>query len=222
MNPQRDDQSQRDLLPVRVVVDSCIFPQTRKWLIPLVQAAETGYLDLIWSPLTIAEANRVLTWLWVKRHGGDLSEKSWLSCSESAKKMFLHLTRVFRVVDDRPPLEDTWTEHPSDEWDVPIWTAAVRAESHFIITENLSDGPPEDVNGCREYAGIIFVHPATFLEFLNYLTDLIESEGLARIPDEFSLTDEGQHKLNRSDEVASTSISSIYHIYLSEHERKSR
>jgi hypothetical protein len=85
-----------------VVVDSNVFPRLR-WLRPLIQAARQGYVQLIRSPLIIAEAQRLLTWLWLERHGGDLSDAAWRRCSEDAKRMFAHLTAAFHVVEDRPP-----------------------------------------------------------------------------------------------------------------------
>lgn len=56
-----------DPFPVREVMDSCVFPRTKQWLIPLTDLAAGGFLLPMWSPLIIAESNRVLTWLWIKR-----------------------------------------------------------------------------------------------------------------------------------------------------------
>lgn len=168
-------------LPIRVVVDSCVFPRTAKWLIPLTDAARSGYIELFWSPLIIAESNRVLTWLWLKRHGGDLSDKSWAQCSIAAKRMFSKLTRVFRVVDDRPPHAELW-DSPSDSWDVPIWTAAKRCEAAFVVTDNLADGPPPDSEGIREYDSVMFAHPDDFLKVLGDMVEQLESRDVAELP----------------------------------------
>jgi hypothetical protein len=96
--------------------------------------------------------------------------------------MFSRLTPVFRIVEDCPPLESLWTDSPSDDWDVPIWTAAKRSEASFIITDNLADGPPKNSEGDREYDGITFMHPDDFLSLLSFLSDEIESEGLPELP----------------------------------------
>lgn len=147
------------------------------WLRALIQGTRNGYVELLWSPLIIAEANRLLTWLWLQRHGGDLSQASWRRCSEDAKRMFTHLTAAFHVVDDRPPAPELWTT-PADEWDVPIWTAALRADADVIVSANLDDGPPPDERDVREFGGIDFMHPEYFLEVLDYFTEQVEAERL--------------------------------------------
>jgi hypothetical protein len=160
-----------------VVVDANVFPRTR-WLRQLIAASRAGSLELVWSPLIIAESNRLLTWLWLERRGGDLSDASWRRCSADAKRMFAHLTAVFRVVDDRPPAAELWTPAPADAWDVPIWTAALRAEADVILSANLADGPPPDERGVQAFAGVDFLEPERFLEILDSFTDQIEAERL--------------------------------------------
>src|SRR5262249_50731987 len=124
------------------VVDSCVFPR-RDWLDPILRGARTGYVVPIWSPLIISEVNRLLTWLWLKRHAGDQTARAWAACSAASKRWFEIMTAVFRVVDDCPPPEETWSS-PRDMWDVPIWSAARRSGAHVIVTANLQDGPPAD------------------------------------------------------------------------------
>jgi len=136
---------------------------------------------VIWSPLIISELNRLLTWFWLERHGGDFSDRAWRQYSEEAKRLLARLTAVFHVFEDRPPAPSLW-DQPSDVWDVPIWTAAKRAQADFVVTANLSDGPPADTDGNREYEGIAFIHPDEFLGFLNSLADYVEMENLAELP----------------------------------------
>jgi len=153
--------------PPRAVVDSCVFGHLSQWISPLIDAARNGDVELIWSPTIIAETHRLLTWRWLQRHGGDLAPQSWRACSEDAKR-FLQWVRVaFRIVDDRPPDEPFWTDRPRDEWDIPLWNAAIRSGADFIVTENLRDGPPPDAEGLRRHRGIVFVHPSEFLTLLE-------------------------------------------------------
>lgn len=167
----------RQLLPFRIVVDACVFPQTKRWIIPILDAAKAGYVTPYWSPLIIAESNRVLTWLWLKRHGREFTDRSWRECSADFKKMFAHLTEVFQVIDDRPPAPQTW-DRPSDPWDIPIWTAAKRCEATFVITDNLADAPPENVDGLQVFDGVYFVHPDEFLLIIEAIADVLEMEDL--------------------------------------------
>lgn len=164
-------------LPLRAVIDSCVFPGTREWLATLIADARAGYVEPIWAPAIIAETNRVLTWLWLERHGGGLSATAKRACSADARTMFSWLTRVFRVAEDCPPYEALWTLQPRDEWDVPIWTAALRARARFVVTLNLRDGPPAAADGVREYRGIYCLHPRTFLELVDRLaTEAVAAE----------------------------------------------
>ncbi len=162
----------RNLFPLAAIIDSCIFPNTRRWLIPIIELAEDGYVLPFWSPTILAESHRLLTWLWLRRHEGDLSAAAWRSCSTAARFMFTETSRVFRVVDDRPPTETLWTENPADEWDVHLWTSAVRAPAQFIVTSNLEDGPPRGSDGIQEYRGIYWIHPDSFLTLVGELIHL--------------------------------------------------
>jgi hypothetical protein len=168
--------------PLRVLVDSNVFARPR-WLEPIVLAARAGYLVPLWTPLILAETNRLLTWLWLRRHDGDLSNAAWRDCSAAAKRHFGHLTPVFRVVDDHPPAPALWTAEPPDEWDAPLWTGALRARADFIVTENTIDGPPADpdIGGLRHYQGVIWIHPDAFLELLDAYTEMIELAGVPTV-----------------------------------------
>jgi hypothetical protein len=174
-------------LPLRAVIDSCVIPNTNAWLRDIEINARDGLVLPIWSPLIIAESNRISTWLWLRRESKRTgSELRGATCAEStslfteeterrlslaAKKQFQYLTRCFRVVDDHPPMEKSWTENPRDEWDIPIWTAAKRANAQFVVTVNLSDAPPKDSDGIQEHEGIYYLHPSAFLALLNRVAD---------------------------------------------------
>jgi hypothetical protein len=157
------------------VIDSNVFPQTRAFMIPLERLSRQRTVRLFWSPLIIAEAHRTLTWLWLRRHGTDLDEANWERCSIDAKAMFAHATRMFEVVDDRPPYPALWAEPVRDQWDVPIFTAARNATAHFVVTTNLRHGPPRD----REFADmrmwdqVIYISPGHFLDFVNWTLDQV-------------------------------------------------
>jgi hypothetical protein len=149
------------------VVDSNVFAR-RRWMEPLIDAANTGQIVLVWSPCIIAEAARLLTWIWLKKRGADpSSDAAWSECSELAHRWFDVMTAVFRVVDDRPPSEEAWPGGPRDERDVPIWTAAVRVRADFVVTENLRDGPPPDDRGVREHDGIVYISPGDLVRMLR-------------------------------------------------------
>ena len=58
--------------PLRVVLDTCVFPR-RRWMTPILDAARAGHIALYWSPAILAEVNRLLTWLWLERHPTELT-----------------------------------------------------------------------------------------------------------------------------------------------------
>jgi hypothetical protein len=155
----------------RAVVDACVYPKMQRWLIPLTRAAQDGQAELLWSPSIIMETNRVLTWLWLERNGGDFSDQAWRRCSEQAHRMFAHLTTAFTVVEDRPPDEPLWGVVPPDQWDVAPWNAAVRGQADFVVTENLKDGPPRNARGVRRHQGVTYIHPDDFLRVIAEYAD---------------------------------------------------
>lgn len=148
---------------------------------PLLDAAEAGYITLYWSPAIIAEVSRVLVLIWLWKRGGQLTGALRREASEVAHRWFDYVTTVLRVVEDCPPYEDQWTDSPRDTHDRPIWTAAVRAGAHFVVTENLKDGPPEDSEGYRVWNDIVYVHPDQFLEFLDGGTDIVDASAADEI-----------------------------------------
>jgi len=150
------------------VIDSCVLIEQHRWLDPIVLSAQAGYVVPIWSPCIIAEANRVLTWLWIRRQPPGLSTTAAKrTLSEDAHRWFSRVSPVFESVDDRPPFEPMWTPDPKDPYDAPVWTAAVRGKAHFVVTANLEDGPPPDENAVQRYGGILYIHLDRFLPLLN-------------------------------------------------------
>ncbi len=158
-----------------------MFPRTSQWLGPLIDFARAGYLQPIWSPLITSEVGRVYTWIWLKRNGGQLSDAARGKCSQDSKRLFGLCTEVFRVVDDCPPPEPLWTDSPTDEWDIPIWTAAKRARAQFIVTSNVKDGPPKGPNGLQQFEGIYFLDPDRFLDFLEFYVDRMISSDIPEL-----------------------------------------
>lgn len=156
---------------IRAVVDSCVFAK-RRWIGPIALAAQAGYLVPLWSPCIIAETSRLLTWLWMQRHPGPLDTAARRAYSEYGHRWFDALSPVFSVVEDQPPPEPMWAD-PRDTHDAPIWTAAVRGRALYVVTENLKDGPPVDVDGLRTHAGITYIHPDDFVPLVDLWAELV-------------------------------------------------
>lgn len=116
-----------------------------------------------------------MTWLWLKDNP-DFSSQAEDRLSKSAKGMFYHLTRTFRVVDDSPPYEEAWVESVRDPWDLPIWSAAVRAQARFVVTYNLKDAPPAGKDKVREFDGVFYVSPQVLLAVVDELLDPVEPD----------------------------------------------
>jgi len=120
-------------------------------------------LKAVWSPWIIAELNRVLTWRWIKdRTGNDLSQANEQACSESAKEMMSLLLPVFDLINPLPPYPAPW-ETLIDEWDHPIYAAAVASQAHYVISENTHDYPPRNADGFHVYNGIEYLSGRRFL-----------------------------------------------------------
>jgi len=156
--------------PLRVLVDTNVLVQNR-WLERIILDAREGYIQPLWSPLIIAEANRYLTWRWLQKQGGDLSPAAKKRCSAAAGRWFSVVTAAFQVVADRPPYPPLWTAAPHDPWDIPLWAAALAGGARVIVTENMRDGPPPDADQVRRYNDVLFLHPASFLTLVDALAD---------------------------------------------------
>lgn len=150
----------------RLVVDANVFAH-RAWIAPLMAEADAGRLELYWSPRIIAEASRVLAWIWLRKRGGDMSSTARRELSDVAHRWFDTMTGVFRVVEDAPPAEPIWTALPRDPHDRAVWSAAVRVDADALITENLKDEPPPDEHGVRRWADILYVHPREVVDLFD-------------------------------------------------------
>ncbi len=148
----------------RVVVDTSVLvpEQSRK---ELQRLAEAGFVAAVWSPWIVAELNRVLTWRWIERAGGDRSLENWRACSAAAKTMMELLLASFETVDPRPPLPQAWPTL-ADPSDRHVLAAAVHASAGFVVSDNRRDFPPPDANSRFRWAGIEYVTAAAFVRRL--------------------------------------------------------
>jgi len=142
---------------------------------PLLAAAEAGQIILFWSPTIIAEASRVLLWIWLHQRGGSMTESLKRESFDIARRWLQRMSSVFYVVEDRPPHEPLWTDTPRDEDDRPIWNAAVRAGALVVVTDNLKDGPPDDDDGFQVWNDVMYMHPAEMAETLDRLGQFFET-----------------------------------------------
>ncbi len=124
----------------------------------------------------IAEASRVLAWIWLRKRGGDMSRAARRELSDVAGRWFDTMTEAFRVVEDAPPAEPLWTALPRDPNDRAIWSAAVRAGADAVITEKMKDGPPADEQGVRRWADIVYVHPHELIDLLDVLARAVSPD----------------------------------------------
>jgi len=122
----------------------------------LQEAAAVGVVVAIWSPWIVAELNRVLTWQWIERSGGNTSPANWRACSAAASTMLDFLLASFEAVDPRPPYPDAWPEL-ADPGDRRVWAAAVLGEASFVVSDNRRHFPPRDGDGRFRWAEIEYV-----------------------------------------------------------------
>ena len=166
-------------MTIRAVVDtSALFPfeQRRELQTLALAGAFTG----IWSPVIIGELYRVLTWRAIDAQAEalpgdigkhamkcDLSDDVWRRISLASKKMMdLFLANPnWEWVYPRLPYPKAW-ETLTDEWDKPIWAAAVEGQAQYVVSENTNDYPPEDVNGRHVYQGVEYLGGQAFIALL--------------------------------------------------------
>ena len=154
---------------VRAVIDtsSLVGYTSRR---DLQQIAQLGAFVGIWSPWIIGELYRVLTWRWIRnpapgRSRGDLSNANYHACSLASKQMMELLINTFEVVDPKPPYPPAWKAFP-DEWDYPIWAAAVESSATYVVSENTHHFPPRQKNGDHSHNGITYLSSEEFLRRL--------------------------------------------------------
>jgi hypothetical protein len=69
-----------------------------------------------------------------------------------------------------------------DEWDAPIWTAAVKSKALFIVTNDIAQMPPEGEHGLRTHAGVIYLPAKDFIEVIQEFFDESEAAALPSAP----------------------------------------
>ena len=173
---------------LRAIVDANVFAH-RRWMEPLVASARARHLELYWSPRIIAESSRVLAWLWLRKRAGDFSGRARRELSNVANRWFEKMSAAFSVAEDAPPAVQSWTTTPRDPNDAAIWSAAVRADVDFVITENLKDGPPPDPRGLRRWGDVLYVHPADVVGLLGVLGQIVEARRYPDVTDSLLLTE---------------------------------
>lgn len=72
------------------------------------------------------------------------------------------LIPAFELVDPRPSYPPAWPAL-TDQWDHPIWAAAVEGGASYVISENTSDFPPSQADERHVYNGIEYLRGAKFL-----------------------------------------------------------
>jgi hypothetical protein len=151
---------------IKAVIDtSSLVPFTLRR--DLQQAAQIGLFTAIWSPWIIAELNRVLAWRWIKdRTGGDISTANEQRCSLAAKLMMDWLLPTFDVVLPLPPYPAAW-DTLLDDWDQPIWAAAVVGNAQYVVSENTHDYPPRQADGRFVYQSIEYLSARAFLHLVD-------------------------------------------------------
>ena len=137
----------------------------------LQQAAQLGYFVGLWSPWIIAELHRVLTWRWLAqpppgRPACDLSAANRRRCGEAANRMMTLLLPTFEVVTPLPPYSPPW-EQLADQWDHPIWAAAVVGRANYVISKNRRHYPPRQPDGRHRFQAIEYLPGRAFLDLLS-------------------------------------------------------
>ena len=151
---------------VRAVIDTSTLVSVR-YRHRLYLAASTGTCTVIWSPWIIAELNRVLTWRWIARHGGDASASSQQRCADAAKTMMTILLATFDLVAPQPPYPTPWNSL-TDIPHIPISAAAKTGGADFVVSENRRDYPPATAEGKHIYESVEYLSANDFLAmFVN-------------------------------------------------------
>lgn len=145
---------------IRAVIDSSSLVSSRHRH-RIHEAAVDRACAAVWSPWIIAELNRVLTWLWIEREGGDLSASSRRRYSEASKAMMTVLLPAFELVAPLPPYPPAW-ESLTDAADIPVWAAARMGGASYVVSENRRDYPPVTTEGRHVHDGIEYLSADAF------------------------------------------------------------
>jgi hypothetical protein len=160
--------------PLQLLVDSNAFGR-RAWIQTLVDAAQSEYVRLYWSPTIIEEMARMRQFIWIrnwlKSGGTELTEAVRRRFSAEAHRWMDFIGPHFHVVEDKPPFALAWADPMPDPYDAPIWTAARRANAHIVVTQNLRDGPPRNERGLQVFDGVLYLDPKDLAVALGWWGD---------------------------------------------------
>ena len=179
-----------NIRPLLVVPDANIFTGYA-WTEQLLVEAQRGRVQLYWSPKILEEVGRVRLWIWIKKAlrreqvptGSSAWKALWRRYSEEAHAWFSRVNPHIHVVDDREPHEPAWIAPHPDPNDAWLWNTARRVHADIVITVNLKDGPPVDLERLRRHEHVIYVHPDIFAAFLNVWGALLETGEVPDDPD---------------------------------------
>jgi len=149
---------------LRAVLDTNVLVPLRMRL-RLRDLAEARLFAAIWSPWIIAELNRVLTWRWIERTGGDTSNANQRRCAVAANTMMDALLGTFELSDPRQPYPEAWPAL-ADEDDRAVWATAIQAAADVVVSDNTRDFPPLDAEGRHRWEGIEYVTADAFVRRL--------------------------------------------------------
>jgi hypothetical protein len=150
-------------MAIRAVLDTSSLVPSRQRR-DLQESAQLGLYTAIWSPWTIAELTRVLTWQWLERDK-DFSHANWVRCGDAAKQMMTFLLTTFELVAPVPPYPPAW-EQLQDVWDWPLWAAAKEGHAQYVVSENSRDFPPRQADGRYIYDDIAYLSGQDFLDLI--------------------------------------------------------
>ncbi len=96
-----------------------------------------------------------------------LSDSIWSQISVASKRMMdLFLANPhWEWVYPRPPYPEAW-ETLTDEWDKPIWAAALEGHAQYVVSENTSDYPPANASGRHVFQGVEYLGGQAFIALL--------------------------------------------------------
>jgi len=161
-----------DAAPRAVLDTSVLVPTWSRLLLSTLAAARPILYTPIWCEWIIAEIWRVLTVRRLRR-APIITAADERQLSTSANAMLTALLQVMTFESVVPPFDPAWPI-ASDANDLPIWSAAVRSGARFVVSHNLHDFPPRDVDGLCAYNGVEFITTANFVgEILGLDIDAI-------------------------------------------------
>ncbi len=123
-------------VPVAVLDTSVLVAVWSRVALQTLASGPEPVYQPVWSEWIIAETWRVLTWRWAQRGA------KWEEVTASANAMLRHLLPVMRLVSLREAPAALPAPPIADPDDGPIWTTAVLARAHYVVSDNIHDFPP--------------------------------------------------------------------------------